>query len=89
MAINIKKSQIIQLKFSKHSKHKSNIGSIGGLKVVKQYKYLGVDFDETLSFHSLLDKLDTKFQHFQLYVQRLKLNKIPLRVRFNLFQTYV
>ena len=50
MAINRKKSQIIQLKFSKHKKHKSTIGSINGLKLVQQYKYLGVDFDETLSF---------------------------------------
>ena len=36
----------------------------------------------------MLEQLENKLNHFALYIQRLSLKRISLKMRFNLFQTY-
>ena len=53
MQINMKKSQIMQIKHSKRKCYQAHISKIAGLQVVPEYKYLGVKIDQYLAFDSL------------------------------------
>ena len=83
MQVNKDKSQIIQ--FRKNKRVKAYISKINDLKIVNKYKYLGIYIDEALTMEDMYEQLAKKFDHFTKYIFRLKLNKISLKMRYNLF----